>query len=144
MMYFCSEQYSAQQVAYLIINESVRTRNYVSNLTLQHILYHVQRIYINIYQKRLFDDEMQAWVWGSCVPNVYDEFYLFGANDIWEVDSVKLIKCKTKDELLIRMITNVYNKQKTWDMCSYIHSRKDIEWGSKQKVWFLTKDKNWI
>lgn len=46
----------------------------ITHLKLQKILYYAQAHYMAVYNKPLFNDEIQAWQYGPVTPNVYNRF----------------------------------------------------------------------
>lgn len=54
----------------------------ISNLQLQKFLYYEQGIYLAMYSKPLFENEIQAWRYGPVVPDVYYWFNINLSNKI--------------------------------------------------------------
>ena len=57
---------------------------YITNLKLQKLLYYAQGVYLGLYGKPLFDEEIEAWKHGPVVPEVYRCYKRFGPNGINE------------------------------------------------------------
>lgn len=73
------EVYSALEVARHIVNYSYSSKQYISALKLQKIMYFVQAEFL-IFQGRLcFADDIEAWDFGPVVPAVLHEFLRFGS-----------------------------------------------------------------
>ncbi|WP_349407951.1 Panacea domain-containing protein [Pseudalkalibacillus sp. SCS-8] len=76
---------SAIDVAKYFINLSQPgTNENITNLKLQKLLYYAQGFFmaLNDTDEPLFDEEIQAWVHGPVVPEVYREFKGFSYKDI--------------------------------------------------------------
>lgn len=65
---------TAQYVAECLISLSHAKRNPVSNLKLQKLLYYSQAWHLALYKHPLFDEEVEAWVHGPVVPEVFRRF----------------------------------------------------------------------
>lgn len=87
--------YSALEIAkwFLLKNNAEATEHEASNddyevyegithLKLQKLLYYAQGICLAICNRKLFDDEIEAWQHGPVVRNVYEVFCSFGRNPI--------------------------------------------------------------
>jgi len=76
--------YSAEQIAKYLINKATNNEGgeLLSNLKLQKLLYYCQGFFYTITNRRLFNEEIQAWQYGPVVPDVYSQFKRFGSNGI--------------------------------------------------------------
>lgn len=77
-------RYSANTIAKEVINYSNRNDYPISNLKLQKVLYFIQAIFLNEYNRACFSDPIEAWALGPVVPSVYRQYKIFGANYIPE------------------------------------------------------------
>ncbi|MCQ2071443.1 MAG: SocA family protein, partial [archaeon] len=75
-------EYTATDIAKYIIGQCPK----IANLKLQKMLYFVWCDYYKATHKVLFDDEIQAWMYGPVVPNVYYRYRRFVAMPIIEKD----------------------------------------------------------
>ncbi|PIK32373.1 hypothetical protein CS954_03080 [Bacillus siamensis] len=76
---------TALEIAKYFISKSFpETSENITNLKLQKILYYAQGNYLaeNGLDKPLFNEELQAWIHGPVVPEVYHEFKIYGFNEI--------------------------------------------------------------
>ena len=73
----------AQDLAHYIINRSIDNQTYIGNLQLQKMLYFVNLLYLHDSQKFLVEDEFEACLHGPVVPEIYNEFFLYGGNKIY-------------------------------------------------------------
>ncbi len=76
--------HSAEQIAKYLINKATNNEGgeFLSNLKLQKLLYYCQAFFYTITNRRLFNEEIQAWQYGPVVPEVYSQFKSFGSNGI--------------------------------------------------------------
>ena len=54
----------------------------MTNLKLQKMLYYQQGFHLAYFGTPLFDDEIEAWMYGPVVPAVYHEYESYGRNGI--------------------------------------------------------------
>ncbi len=71
-------KYTADQVADAILAFCAEHGDYVSNLRLARLLYYCQGWYLVDHAEPLFDDRIEAWLYGPTVPTVYERFRPFG------------------------------------------------------------------
>lgn len=68
--------HSALDIAYKIINSQTdyEKGEVVTNLKLQKLLYYVQGFHLAFFNKPLFHEPLEAWMYGPVVPVVYRAF----------------------------------------------------------------------
>ncbi|MGX5592199.1 Panacea domain-containing protein [Bacillus cereus] len=94
-------------VAKYLINQSrPGTQENITNLKLQKLLYYAQGFNLAIKEKALFEEDIEAWVHGPVVPEVYSEFKDYTYNDINGIYDEKEIVL-TKEE--IDLLDNMWN-----------------------------------
>lgn len=109
---------NAMQVAHFVISECTKKGMPVSNLSLQKILYFLQREYMKKHEnKSLFFDEFYAWQYGPVIPAVYNEYSGYGGGDILALYE----DCDELDDVIKNDI------------------KKDIERLAKCDSWYLVK-----
>ena len=75
--------YNAVDIAYYILDYSKREFNHgISNLKIQKILYFIQAEFLVSKNKPCFKDIIEAWDFGPVIPTVYQEFKIYGGNNI--------------------------------------------------------------
>lgn len=67
----------ALEVARWILSFSQEHGDALTNLKLQKILYYAQAWHLALYDKPLFEDAIEAWIYGPVVPRVYRQFKKF-------------------------------------------------------------------
>lgn len=74
---------------------------------LQKLCYYAQGWYVAITDRRLFNDQIQAWVHGPVSPKLYERYKMFGFNKIPKKESKA-----TDDELkgIVKEIYRIYGK----------------------------------
>lgn len=61
----------AIEIAKYIVSKCVDDGYPISNLQLQKILFFIQKYYLQKYNSPLFSDSIEAWRFGSVIPEVY-------------------------------------------------------------------------
>ena len=76
--------YNALDVAHYIVKYSNEHNYEISNLKLQELLYFVQALFLVISNGTIscFKEEIKAWPFGPVVPEVYDEYKIYGSLEI--------------------------------------------------------------
>ena len=74
--------YSAQSIARYIIQRCNEQNTPISNLKLQKLLYFVQAEFLVARNRPCFAEEIEAWDFGPVVPEVYQEYKIFGGANI--------------------------------------------------------------
>ncbi|KIL45726.1 Panacea domain-containing protein [Jeotgalibacillus soli] len=99
----------AIEVANFLLNLSKpNTKESISNLKLQKLLYYVQGFHLAFYNDRLFEDDIQAWSHGPVVPDVYREFKGNSYRDIQPSPLIKESDLDRRKEDLIREVWEVF------------------------------------
>lgn len=78
----------------------------LTNLKLQKLLYYEQGYHLAFYGTPLFDEPIEAWMYGPVVPEVYNEFVSFGSSPITVTDSP--ICLDEQDEILFNNVYDAY------------------------------------
>ena len=119
----------ALDVAKYIVNESTQNNYQISNLKLQKILFFLQREFLK-HDKEAFEDDIEAWQFGSVIPVVYQEFCMFGANPIlWSYPGVTL----PYDESQKICFDEIFSKYRTWNVWDLVY-----ETHKKGGAWDIT------
>ncbi len=76
---------TASEIAKYFIGASQRRNKPISNLKLQKLLYYAQAWHLVLHERPLFSDDIEAWVHGPVVRQVFREYRTFGWKPI-EID----------------------------------------------------------
>lgn len=118
---------TALELSKYIITICNKKNNPISNLKLQHILYYIQCYCVAKFNKKLFVDDMDAWQWGACVPNVYYYFCNFGAMPITlefdEKDFKSILNLENRFKYIINCIIEEKCSISDWDLIKNIHKK---------------------
>ena len=97
----------------------------LSKLKIQKLLYYAQGYYSALYDKPLFEEEIQAWDHGPVVKAVYDEFKSIDGNFI-PTDSNKMSeeniqKIDKRDKELIEDVFQLMGQYSAWKLREKTH-----------------------
>lgn len=93
----------------------------MTNLKLQKMLYYQQGFHLAYFGEPLFDDEIEAWMYGPVVPSMYHEYESNGRNGILPNDN---IECDMSDEewRLFCKVYDIYGKYSAEGLIDLTHS----------------------
>lgn len=75
--------YSAHNIAnYFLWKAQEENQELLSNMKLQKLLYYAQGLYLAVNEVPLFNEKIEAWVYGPVVPGVYHAYKHSDANGI--------------------------------------------------------------
>ncbi len=80
----------------------------LSNLKLQKLLYYQQGYHLAMFNEPLFDERIEAWLYGPVVPVVYEKYKPHKANGIPSED-YSLTFATKEEEDLFNEVFDVYN-----------------------------------
>lgn len=87
-------------LAAYIICRCEKQKQPVTNLYLQKILYCLQRYWLQSYNKKLFNSEIEAWQFGPCIPAVYYHYCGHGAMEIrWTSSSTNNLPALSAEKI---------------------------------------------
>jgi len=79
---------TAMNVAELFLSWANRDGDLITNLKMQKLLYYAQAWYVvNLKNKSLFNEVIEAWELGPVIPIVYHYFKKYGYNSISYIDN---------------------------------------------------------
>jgi uncharacterized phage-associated protein len=118
--------HKASDIAKIILNISnPEVGDIISNLKLQKLLYYAQGFHLAIYDIPLFEEEIEAWMYGPVVPCVYQEYRPFGAGAIERDKSFEIPESVTENELdLIGEVYEIYGQFSALKLMNLTHEEE--------------------
>ena len=119
--------YNVLTVARYIINRCNENNRTISNLKLQKMLYFVQAEFLVEKGETCFSEKIQAWNFGPVVPEVYQQYKVYGAANI-----------PSRRRLVDRTIISEADKKIIDDMvdeCAKYSASELVEITHRQKPW---------
>lgn len=92
----------------------------MSNLKLQKMLYYQQGFHLAYFGTPLFDEEIEAWMYGPVVPEVYDAYDCHGRNGI-EHDPEKEITLGDEEWRLFLKVFDIYGQYSAIGLMNMTH-----------------------
>lgn len=92
----------------------------MSNMKLQKMLYYQQGFHLAHFGTPLFDEEIEAWMYGPVVPCVYDKFERFGRNGIMP-DEENEFQLHGEELELFNQVFEVYGKYSAYGLMRLTH-----------------------
>lgn len=107
----------------------------ISNLKLQKLLYYMQGYWLVLFDKPLFKEEIEAWMYGPVVSSVYDHFKIFGSRAIMpeEVDKPENLKLSKDEEILFIAVMKEYGQFSAVKLMDMTHNESPWKSVSKGK-----------
>lgn len=98
-------------IADYFISKDNKNKIGLTNKKLQKLLYYAQAWYLVHKNKRLFREDIEAWIHGPAIPKVYFEYKKFGYNNILkEVDEKDLSSLSKEEREILDAVWEVYGK----------------------------------
>src|SRR3990167_7543121 len=69
-------------IGYYFLKRASRENTPITNLKLQKLVYYAGVWYFTLFNKKLFNDRIEAWIHGPAIPRLYSFFKAFGFNPI--------------------------------------------------------------
>ena len=133
--------YKVKDIANKLLVMSSEAGELMTNLKLQKMLYYQQGFHLAYFNTPLFEDEIEAWMYGPVVPSVYDNYSSYGSNGI-EGDSTSVITLsESQEESLFAEVFRVYSKFSALGLMDMTH--QEMPWKSTPvgKGHVIEKDK---
>lgn len=141
--------YNVLDIARYIINYGNECGYNISNLKLQKILYFVQASFLVENHEECFTERIEAWDFGPVVPEVYQEFKMYGSSTIPYIDSYIDLSNgiwestrKPYDESIISFEDRKIIDEMV-DQCSKYSARDLVEITHSQAPWTDSYVKGW-
>ena len=117
---------------------SLNSDGNLTNLKVQKLVYYAYGLHLALYEKKLFDDEIEAWDYGPVIPALYHEFkefndYPIKLKELFDIDIIG-----DKKEFLQDVYTK-YAKYNARTLCNLTH-QKSTPWD----VVYHDKSSNYI
>ena len=116
--------YKAKDIAKWFLNKNRIQMNfedseYITNLKLQKLLYYVQAISLQVFEKIAFKEKIMAWSYGPVVNEVYQKYKENHSNEIKSDDNVK--KISNGLEKVINEVIDSYGSMEANKLIDFTH-----------------------
>lgn len=138
----------AKKLIYMAQQDEANGGEFLTNLKLQKLLYYQQGYHLAAFGTPLFDEEIEAWMYGPVVPCVYDEYSGCGSATLC-VDDAPIVLSDSEEELFYQVydayrdfsaigLMNRTHKERPW-LSVAPHDRGTIISKESMKDYFLTQ-----
>ncbi|GHT67147.1 hypothetical protein AGMMS50239_29810 [Bacteroidia bacterium] len=94
----------------------------VSNMKLQKLLYYQQGFHLAYFSgKPLFEENIEAWMYGPVVPSIYEKYKTEGSNGLNYEGDVIILSSK-REEALFNEVMRVYGEFSAIGLMNLTHS----------------------
>jgi uncharacterized phage-associated protein len=104
----------------------------ISNLKLQKLVYYAQGFFSAIYDKKLFDEDIEAWQHGPVVPELYHHFKAHSRNPIPFTEDFDTTKIGEDELELINEVYDVFGPYEAWKLRNMTH--EETPWIDNEKL----------
>ena len=92
----------------------------LTNLKLQKLLYYQQGYHLAAFGTPLFEEDVEAWMYGPVVPMVYDAYSQYGSAVLPEVGDT--ITLSEDEELLFNQVYDAYREFSAIGLMNLTHT----------------------
>lgn len=110
----------------VIANTDINQGETISNLKLQKMLYYLQGFFIAAFDKKLFEEPIEAWQYGPVVRDAYFYFKDFGPAAIILKGDEKIVELKKSEEELFVEVMEEYGQFSAIKLMNMTH--EELPW----------------
>lgn len=110
----------------IIANTDINQGETISNLKLQKMLYYLQGFFIAVFDKKLFEEPIEAWQYGPVVRDAYFHFKEFGPASISLKGDEKIIDLTHNEDELFREVMEEYGQFSAIKLMNMTH--EELPW----------------
>ena len=110
-----------------------------SNMKLQKLLYYVQGFHIAVFNRPLFNEDIEAWMYGPVVPAVYEYYQENGNKGI--MPNEKPITLEAEEESLFNEVLRIYGNYSAIGLMNFTHNEMPWQSTPTGKGHIITKEK---
>ncbi len=111
---------------YFLAKQDEDSGDTISNLKLQKLVYYAQGYYLAIFDKPLFNEEIEAWTHGPVVPELYHRFKEHGATSIPAISDLDISKFDDEVQGFLDEVYDVFNQFSGWTLRNMTH--EELPW----------------
>ncbi|OQP65355.1 hypothetical protein A3860_16950 [Niastella vici] len=74
--------YPASLIAFAFVKKGIDEGLFVTQMKLQKLVYFAQGVHLAKYHQPLINETFQAWMYGPVIPEIYQDFKLYGSRPI--------------------------------------------------------------
>lgn len=116
--------YPAIHIAQLLLTkfkDQSHSQEFMTNLKLQKMLYYEQGFHLAAFGTPLFNESIEAWMYGPVVPAVYEHFSDKGSSGIEPAEN-EIFDLSEDEATLFNNVFDVYNQFSATKLVEMTHS----------------------
>lgn len=110
----------------IIANTDAEQGETISNLKLQKLLYYLQGFFIAAYDRKLFEEPIEAWQYGPVVRSAYFHFKDFGPKSISLKGDEEIIELEEVEAELFKEVMAEYGQFSAIKLMDMTH--EELPW----------------
>ena len=119
--------YSVVDIANKVVaNTDLEQGETISNLKLQKMLYYLQGFFIAVFDKKLFEEPIEAWQYGPVVREAYLYFKAFGSGAIILDGTETIIELNKEENDLFNEVMEEYGQFSAIKLMNMTH--EELPW----------------
>lgn len=107
-------------IARLLLSMADESGDPMSNMKIQKMLYYQQGYHLAYFDTPLFDEEIEAWMYGPVVPAVYSEYVPYEKNSITGIERPNMILSQ-EEGTLFQKVFDVYMRYSAIGLMEMTH-----------------------
>lgn len=120
--------YAVKDIANKLLVMSEDGGELMTNMKLQKMLYYQQGFHLAYFGSPLFEEDMEAWMYGPVVPGVYEMYSEAGMNGIKGNRDEVIALEEDQEEALFYEVFSVYGKYSAIGLMEMTH--EEMPWKS--------------
>lgn len=114
--------YNVKDIAKKIIAQSnPDCGDIMTNMKLQKMLYYMQGFHLVFFDEPLFEDEIEAWMYGPVVPAVYEEYKAFGSGGLDLKPDEAILSLNEEEEDMFNQVYEAYGQFSALKLMTMTH-----------------------
>ncbi len=119
--------YNVSEIAKKVISKThPEYGDVMTNMKLQKMLYYLQGFNLAFLGKPLFEEEIEAWMYGPVVPSVYEEYKCNGSTAIMPEEGFVPISLSEEEENIFDQVYENYGQFSATKLMEMTH--KEAPW----------------
>jgi uncharacterized phage-associated protein len=118
--------YPVEQIANQLLINAANSGELMTNMKLQKMLYYQQGFHLAYFDKPLFKEDIEAWMYGPVVPSMYEKYKEFGRNGIEPDRTMDFAFEERKEQALFDEVCKVYGAYSAIGLMDMTH--EEMPW----------------
>ncbi|WP_204103939.1 MULTISPECIES: type II toxin-antitoxin system antitoxin SocA domain-containing protein [Spirulina sp. CCY15215] len=103
-------------------NDNGSSGELISNLKLQKLLYYAQGLYLALFDRPLFPEQIESWIHGPVVPEIYYYYKQYGSGSLPFPENFDYSKFDDETKEVLEEVYEVYGQFSAWKLRNLAHN----------------------